>query len=140
MKCQMTFGLTYKHHCVVHSHRFQDSSKSLIADNIHQSQIKFFLNDDTEMSVNNSKLWNDHYNVFNYYKYYRYCRIYDEKEEQSKEYMECCENLRVRVNYKTSLNFMTTHVNNMIFNSTIDLGYIKIGNIYNILSRSIRII
>ena len=43
------------------------------------------------------------------------------KEEQSKEYMKCCENLCVRVNNKTSLNFITTHVNNLMFFNK-DLG------------------
>ena len=37
--------------------------------------------------------------------------------------MECSENLRVRVNNETSLNFMTTYVNDMMFfNITKDMG------------------
>ena len=45
------------------------------------------------------------------------------KEEQSKEYMECCENACVRVNNKTSFHFMTTHLHYiMFFNIIKDLG------------------
>ena len=127
VKCQMGFGLTYKHRCVVHSHRAKATQNNLITDGTYQSFIKKFLIDSTEKSTkkskNNSKFWNDPYNVSKLYKYCRHCRIYDVKEAQSKEYMECCENLCVRVNNKTSLHFMTTHVNDMMFfNITKDLG------------------
>ena len=81
VKYQMSFGLIYKHRCVVHSQRVQGSSNSLIADNTYQSHIKKFLNDSTEKSINNSKFWNDPYNVSTHYKYCRHCRIYDVKEE-----------------------------------------------------------
>ena len=32
VKSQMSFSLTYKHRCVVHSHRVQSSSNTLIAE------------------------------------------------------------------------------------------------------------
>ena len=67
VKCHMSFSLTYKHCCVVHSHRVQGSSNTLIADNTYQSHFKKFLNDSTEKSKNNSKFWNDPYNVSKHY-------------------------------------------------------------------------
>ena len=123
VKCQMSFGLTYKHRCVVHSHKATASPNTLIGDKTYLTHIEKFLSDSTEKSINSSKFWNDPYNVSKHYKYCRHCRIYDVKEEESKNFMECCENLRVRVNNKTSLNFITTHVNDMMFfNITKDLG------------------
>ena len=123
VNCQNSFDLIYKHRFVVHSHRVQGSSNYLITDNTYQSHVKKFLSDSTEKSINNSKFWNDPYYVSKHYKYCRHCRIYYVKEEQSKEYMECSENLRVRVNDKTSFNFMTTYVNDMMFfNITKDMG------------------
>ena len=81
----MGFGLTYKHCCVIH--RVQDSPNSFITDNAYQSHIKKVLNDSIEKSENNSKFWNDPYNVYKHNQYCRYCRIHDVKDDQSKEYM-----------------------------------------------------
>ena len=46
----MSFDLTYKHQCVVHSHRVQGSSNTLTIDNTYLSHIKRLLNDSTEKS------------------------------------------------------------------------------------------
>ena len=103
----MSFGLTYKHRCVVHSHRAKATQNILIADATYLIHIRKILNDSTSKSANNSKFWNYPYNISKHYKYCRHCRIYVVKEEQSKEFMEWSENLCVRVKNKSSLNFMT---------------------------------
>ena len=59
----MGFGLTYKHRYVVHRHRANGTQNTLISDNTYQSHVKKFLNDSTEKSKNNSKFWNDPFNV-----------------------------------------------------------------------------
>ena len=59
----MSFGLTCKYRCVVHSYRANGTSNTFIVDNTYQSHIKKFLNDSTEKSKNNSKYWNDPYNI-----------------------------------------------------------------------------
>ena len=106
-------GLAYKHRCVVHIHRGKGSQNTLISDATYLTHIKIFLNDSTEKSKNKTKFWNNPYSVSKCNKYYRHCRIYDVKEEQSKEYVECCKNFHVRVNNKTFL--MSSHVNDMMF-------------------------
>ena len=72
VKCQVSFGLTYKKSCAVHSHRGKGSSNSLIADNTYLTHIKKFLIDSTEKSKNNSKFWNNPFNILKLYKYYRH--------------------------------------------------------------------
>ena len=117
----MSFDVTYKQLFAIHSHRVQDSSNSLMTDGTYLTHIKQFFDESTEKSQNNSKYWNDPYHVS---KHYKYCRHkYDMKEEQSKENMEYHENLCVKMNNKTSLNFMATNLNDMMFfNITKDLG------------------
>ena len=85
VKCQMSIGLTYKHCCVVHSHRTEGAQNILISDNTYQSHIKKFLSGSIENSKNNSKFCNDPYIVSKHYKYCRHCRIYDVKVEQLKK-------------------------------------------------------
>ena len=120
VKCQMNFGLTYKHHCVIHNHRAKGLQHILIADNTYLTHIKKFLNDSTKSpktTPNFGMILIMFLNITSIADI-----LHDAKEEQSKEYMECCENLCVRANNKTSLNFMTTHAMNMIFfNITKDL-------------------
>ena len=81
--CKMPndFGLTYKHRCMVHSHRAKGLSNTLIADYTYLMHTKKFWYDSTGKFNNNFKFWNDPYNISKHYKYCRHYRIYDMKEE-----------------------------------------------------------
>ena len=81
----MSFDVTYKQLCVVHSHRANGTQNILIADATYLTHIKKFFDESTEKSQNNSKCWNDPYHVSKHYKYCRHCRIYDVKEEKAKK-------------------------------------------------------
>ena len=112
MTCQISFGITNKHRCAIHTHTILNDSdtKQHFSDNSYQTYIKTFLNNSKE--DNNKKgFWQEPENISQNFKYCRHCRIHEYIYFNSSSF----EQIPIRLKNESSLNNMLQHPTDIHF-------------------------
>ena len=106
MACQISFGITSKHRCAIHSHMFTYTfnTKAHFSDNSYQNHMKIFLLN-SKKEINQHSFWQKPEDISQNSKDCQHCRFYDNTSFNSSLFQQ----IPIWLKHESSLNNKLQH-------------------------------